>query len=202
MAVALGLGSPSGTHATVLVELSIEQLTKKADAIVIAKVIDLHTGKIARGGSSETITVATMRVSTWLKGQGVDRIEVATLGGRRGNSETVVPGAARYRLGQTVVAFLRHSSDGVRRTSDDTPRSGEGRFFTCGMAQGAFTVEEDAQVVHRDLTDVALVNRNADEPISSPPQGPPAHHQLAHGTRSKQPLTELLDEIGQALSTK
>lgn len=79
---------------------------------------------------------------------GAGPVVVRQLGGQIGSVAQVVAGVGRLRVGETVLLFLTHSSDGPHR-------------YVVGMAQGRFRVARRGgiDVVERDLGGLTLVRR-------------------------------------------
>lgn len=139
---------PSRGAATVMVEVSLEDMVRDSDVIVRGVVT--HTGvQMALGlDGLEPHTVTTLRVDGWLKGNGGATVTVRELGGITQDTARWIDGTPRYREGEEVVVFLRqhpeHAND----------------FRTYGMAQGHFTVLRGVpgtpSVVIRDLEGIAF----------------------------------------------
>lgn len=148
LAIAGGLALSGGrAHATVMVEIPMEDLVRDADAIVLGTVervgVRLQMDAAQRGMDPHTIT--TIRVESWLKGSGDDRVTIDELGGVMGELGLRIDGTPRYRTGERVVVFLHRV---------------EGRYRTLQMAQGAFEVLPGVpgapSIVQRDLEAIGL----------------------------------------------
>lgn len=150
-AIALALGAAitlaPTAHATVMVEIPLEDLVRDADAIVLGTVervgVRLQMDPDGQGMDPHTITV--VRVSEWLKGSGNDLVTIDELGGVMGEMGLRIDGTPEYRPQQRVVVFL-HRVDG--------------RLRTLQMAQGAFEVLPGVpgtpSIVQRDLEAIGL----------------------------------------------
>ena len=150
-AIALALGAAitlaPTAHATVMVEIPLEDLVRDADAIVLGTVervgVRLQMDPDGQGMDPHTITV--VRVSEWLKGSGNDLVTIDELGGVMGEMGLRIDGTPEYRPNQRVVVFL-HRVDG--------------RLRTLQMAQGAFEVLPGVpgtpSIVQRDLEAIGL----------------------------------------------
>ena len=150
-AIALALGAAitlaPTAHATVMVEIPLEDLVRDADAIVLGTVervgVRLQMDPDGQGMDPHTITV--VRVSEWLKGSGSDLVTIDELGGVMGEMGLRIDGTPEYRPNQRVVVFL-HRVDG--------------RLRTLQMAQGAFEVLPGVpgtpSIVQRDLEAIGL----------------------------------------------
>jgi hypothetical protein len=110
--------------ASTMIALDLEELTLAADEVVVADVVDARA-EPAQGGM--IVTRLTVRVETGLAGTRTrsDELEVVTAGGELGRAGVYVYGAARLRLGQRYLLFLRRRDIG---------------FTIVGQAQGALPV--------------------------------------------------------------
>ncbi len=140
-------------NATVMRELSMEELVDGADAIARARVTRSGTVlSLDANGHYQPFTRTEMEVSEWLKGES-DALVLRELGGLIGqNGEhggMAIDGTPTYSLGEEVVVFLRHDPEEV------------GAFRTFGMVQGKFGVVqtlEGPSYVERDTRDVAFLS--------------------------------------------
>ena len=145
---------PAAAGATLLIFMSDEELTARADAVVQAEVLDVESYRDAR--LHRVFTRVTLGVQSYLKGQGPAEIAVRVAGGTLGELEYRVLGAPQFRLGEQVVLFLqaRPEAAGV-----------------IGMTQGKLRVVTDERGdkwVERDLTSVALTSRDGRTPVARP----------------------------------
>jgi hypothetical protein len=93
-----------------VVEVSEEQLTNKAEVIVIGKVLSAYTEKEERSG--DIVTFITVRVTDQIKGKHrSEEITVKTFGGRSGEDAMFFPGAADFFRNEEVLLFLERGSD-------------------------------------------------------------------------------------------
>ena len=126
-------------RATTLVRMSDEALTLAADAIVTGTVTEVHADRTAAGTIATYTTIAVASVIKGYVPQAT--ITVRDLGGRIGDQELHLYGAAQYGVGEEVIAFLGQDGDGWLRTSQ--------------MALGKFSVTTDpesgARVASRTL---------------------------------------------------
>lgn len=114
-------------RATTLVRMSDEALTLAADAIVTGTVTDVHADRTSHGTIA---TYTTIAVASVLKGYVPQAtVTVRDPGGRIGDDELHLFGAARYAVGEEVIAFLAQDGEGWLRTSQ--------------MALGKFAVTTD-----------------------------------------------------------
>jgi hypothetical protein len=124
IALAWGLAVPA--HATVMVEIPMEQLIADADVIAHGTVVRAGTRLEQFDGRFEPHAIAELHVTEWLKGQTDDRLEIDEIGGDTETYGTWIEGTPRYGRGDEVIVFLR--------------RLPNGSFRTVGMAQGRFDV--------------------------------------------------------------
>lgn len=141
----LAIGLPA--HATVMVEIPIEDLVRDADAIVYGTVERVGVRLVRAPGQAglDPHTTTTIRVHEWIKGEGGTHVSLDELGGEMGEVGLRIDGTPRYRAGQLVVVFLHRV---------------QGRYRTLQMAQGAFEVMPGLpgtpSIVQRDLGAIGL----------------------------------------------
>ncbi|MBO6938806.1 MAG: hypothetical protein JJ863_27805 [Deltaproteobacteria bacterium] len=119
----------SSAEATVMVELTLEDMARDAVAIVHGRVVRTGGHLGIRDGSAEPFTVTTLDVIEWIKGPGGDRIELREIGGELGGNRggMAIDGVPNYDVGEEVVVFLENDP--------------HGDFYrTYGMVQGKFVV--------------------------------------------------------------
>lgn len=114
------VGIPMG--ATILQQLTLDEMTRKATSIVHARVT--ASSEVARGG--DVFTIYRFETLEVLK-SGIAAREVAVPGGIAGGVRQVVAGAPTLRAGREYVLFLW------------TGRSGLTQLM--GMSQGLFSIE-------------------------------------------------------------
>lgn len=112
--------------ATTVRKLSFEQLVLESELIVHGKVVGSHSYMMPSRGWILTDTL--IRVLDAVKGQPGQLITVTELGGVVGDKGMIVPGTARFRVGEEAVVFLKNVS---------------GQWRTSGLAQGKFSVMEE-----------------------------------------------------------
>jgi len=117
-------GGPARARAAVVLPLSVEDLARRADAVVRGVAADTQAVRSADG--KQIFTVTTVQVDLALKGAPPLELEVLTPGGTVGHLTQSVAGAPRFVPGEKVILFLRSL--------------GEGRFRVDGMALGKFEV--------------------------------------------------------------
>jgi hypothetical protein len=104
---AIGLASATAhVRASVVLALSLEDMTRKADVVALATARESHSRREKNG--SLIVTDVTLEVETPLKGgltKG-ERIVATVLGGALEGLALQVPGEASFATGQRVVVFL------------------------------------------------------------------------------------------------
>ena len=125
---ALALVVTSLASATTVKQMSLRDLAKKSDAIVLAHVEDAS----ARYESNKEIyTYITLRVLEPVKGPKADAIiTIRQLGGVVGDIASIVPGTPTFKRGEEVVVFL-------------TKNDASGHPWVMGLQQGKYTVSAD-----------------------------------------------------------
>src|SRR5688572_13294120 len=125
---ALTVTRPASGSQTYPGPLSIAELTRRADVIVVGDVVS------ARGAWDATRTSISTRiemaVAETLKGAAAPVIAFSQLGGRVGDLVTTVAGASTFDAGERVLVFLERRPDGSLRLADPF--------------HGTFRIERDA----------------------------------------------------------
>ncbi len=126
--VALAMVTASYAAATTVEKMSLRDLAKKSDAIVLARVED----ESARYDSNKEIfTYITLRVLEPVKGPKKDDvITIRQMGGTVDKIASIVPGMPVFRKGDEVVLFL-------------TQKDGAGYPWVMGLQQGKYSVTAD-----------------------------------------------------------
>jgi hypothetical protein len=168
--------------ATVLADLSIEDMAFDSDAIVIGRVVHVGTRLELGGGHAEPWTVTTIRAERFLAGgeTGSGTVVIEERGGTlQDGSGMRVAGTPEYREGERVLVFLK--------------KDPAGRFRTYGMVMGRFvlraSVDGPTRAV-RDMDDVALAHWSNGQ------------MQVAHGGVEELALDDLLARIDLALGAR
>jgi len=125
---ALAMITASYAAATSVEKMSLRDLAKKSDAIVLARVED----ETARYDTNKEIfTFITLRVLEPVKGPKKDDvITIRQLGGTVGQISSIVPGTPSFRKGEEVVLFL-------------TQKDVAGYPWVMGLQQGKYSVTAD-----------------------------------------------------------
>jgi hypothetical protein len=161
-------------QASVVQALSLEELTHKAEVIVLGTATERQSrygidGKLI-------VTDVSMKVETALKGdvKAGQTLIATVLGGRIDDVALQVPGEANLPVGQRVIAFLYHS-----------PASGDLRVV--GMAQGVLSL------VQKDQTTMVLPGGGGAALMAPDAQG--QMHEAPPALTQPLPLGELLAKI-------
>ena len=125
---ALALFTASYAVATTVQKMSLRDLAKKSDAIVLARVED----ETARYDTNKEIyTYITLRVLEPVKGPKKDEVvTIRQIGGTVDNIASIVPGTPTFRKGEEVVVFL-------------SGKDVAGYPWVMGLQQGKYTVTAD-----------------------------------------------------------
>ena len=139
------IGASTATATTVL-KLSMKDLARKSDAVVVARVED----EVARYDTNKEIyTFITLRVLDPVKNSRKDDlITIRQLGGVVDHIASVVPGMPTFQKGEEVVVFL-------------TQKDGAGYPWVMGLQQGKYSVRTDAngtQRVRNELSGTSLLD--------------------------------------------
>ena len=131
----------AGVSALTVANVTEEQLTNKAEMIVIGTVLSAYSERDAF--TREVYTFISIRVSDHMKGTNRARvIELKTLGGATKDQMMYVPGAPDFHKNEEVMLFLERRADGS--------------LMPVGMALGKYSVYRDAE------TDQKIVLRQTD----------------------------------------
>ncbi|TMA28021.1 MAG: hypothetical protein E6J78_07630 [Deltaproteobacteria bacterium] len=138
--------------ATIQGPADIASLTLASDAVVRAEVLGKETHWGAGGG--EIFTTVTLRPLEIWKGEPAAQFSLLVPGGRQGELDQVVQGAALFREGEEVVVFLERRTPGV--------------YQVARMALGKFTVGAVSRRAVRDRSGLSCVGCGADEADALP----------------------------------
>ena len=125
---ALALLGATYAAATTVQKMSLRDLAKKSDAIVLARVED-ETARY--DANKEIYTYITLRVLEPVKGPKKDEVvTIRQLGGTVDKIASIVPGTPTFRKGEEVVVFL-------------TGKDVAGYPWVMGLQQGKYSVTAD-----------------------------------------------------------
>jgi len=140
IAVSLALlASAAPASASVALDLSIEQLTAKADVVVRGKVVGQESAW-TRGG--RIVTTVHLAVEAALKGQSSGTVALEHLGGHVGDIGQQISGEVAFQNGEEVVVFLR------------APKQPGSKYRVVGMSQGKFHLtHQGASIIAKQSLD-------------------------------------------------
>jgi hypothetical protein len=125
----MALLGTSLASATTVQKFTMQELSKKSDAIVMAKVEDQSSRQDA--SNKEIYTYITLSVLESVKGaKGEKTMTIRQLGGSVGNLISVVPGMPNFKNGEEVVLFL-------------SAKDREGYPWVMGLQQGKYSIVTD-----------------------------------------------------------
>ena len=137
---ALALVAAQAAFATSVLKFSLQELTKKSDSIVMARVDDAVSSWDA--AHKEIYTFYTLSVLQSVKGnKGTRTITLRQLGGTVDNIASVVPGMPSFKKGEEVILFL-------------TPKDAAGYPWVMGLQQGKYSIvtgKDGVKMVRNDL---------------------------------------------------
>jgi hypothetical protein len=174
--LALGVFGATAATGTTVQKFSLQDLTRKSSAIVMAKVEDSYAVR------EEIYTYVTLRVTDSVKGmKGETSVTIRQIGGRVDNLESIVPGMPSFRRDEEVVLFL-------------TARDVAGYPWVMGLQQGKYTVvtnERGGKSVRNELGD-GLIRMAPDGKVD---EGPSVSSEMSIESFLGQIKTDL-DEAG------
>ena len=145
----IALLGASLASATTVQKFSLQDLTKKSNAIVMAKVEDQSSRQDP--SNKEIYTYITVSVLQSVKGaQGEKTITIRQLGGTMGNLISVVPGMPSFKNGEEVVLFL-------------SAKDGAGYPWVMGLQQGKYSIvtdENGLKHVRNELDGLRMLSPN------------------------------------------
>ncbi len=145
-AMAFALLGASFATATTVQKLSLQDLARKSEAIVVAEVEETVSRWDDEG--KEIYTYVTVRVSDHVKGQKGQKgqkapatLTLRQLGGQVDKIASVVPGMPEFRKGEQVVLFL-------------SQKDAAGYPWVVGLQQGKYSVVTDENGLKQVRNDV------------------------------------------------
>lgn len=173
MAAVGTLFAAATASATTMLALSVDELTQRADMVVVGRVIATEPRESEDG--KRISTLVTLQVEESWKGRPAQEVRILALGGTLDGISQVVMGAARFAEGEEVVVFLR------------SLRGPEPLTEVVGMAQGKLAVERNAegiQVAVPSLQGLELVQPGGREVRPAPVSGPIPVRELQERVRA------------------
>jgi hypothetical protein len=148
-ALCVALTTIASSYAATVERLGLEELVKKAGAIVVGKVTATRTYWSA--DRRFILTDYAIRVDEQLKGQTPRDVSVTTVGGKIGDLELYVSGMPVFQQGEEAVVFIEQS--GVYQT-------------VVGLGQGKFTVTNGE--VANQLSGLSFPDGRRGNPVRMP----------------------------------
>ena len=149
-ALVLALLGASVATATTVQKLSLQDLARKSDAIVVGEVEQTVSRWDDQG--KEIYTYVTVRVTDQVKGRknqkgqkGPETLTLRQLGGQVDKIASVVPGMPEFRKGEEVVLFL-------------SQKDAAGYPWVVGLQQGKYSVVTDENGLKQVRNDVDGLN--------------------------------------------
>ncbi len=126
LGLALGLAVATPTaEATVLVPLTVDQMTDASDLVVRGTITEVWSEKDDRG---YIWTHAQVEIAQTWKGETLSHVVISQPGGYLGSEFSIVRSVARFSVGEETVLFLETTADLLQPV---------------GMFQGKYTVRMD-----------------------------------------------------------
>jgi hypothetical protein len=127
-----------------MLHLGPRDLTRRADIIVIARVVQVEPREEPHG----VFTYTTLTVERTIKGSIGSPFVINTAGGRIRERATIVHGIPTFKEGERVLLFLKYGSYNP--------------LVVVGSIQGKFTVvpdpeDPDREILIRDLSEATLI---------------------------------------------
>lgn len=119
---------PSQSGAGIVEKLTVEELTDRADSILIGRVTDIAC---YHEGEGNIYTQVTLSVEQTIKGEVKETVNVRVPGGELNGQTLWVEDAPSFQMGERVVVFLEER---------------EGTFTVVGGFQGKFTIDDNNMV--------------------------------------------------------
>jgi hypothetical protein len=119
---------PSQSGAGIVEKLTVEELTARADSILIGRVIDIAC---YREGEGNIYTQVTLSVEQTIKGETQEVVNLRVPGGELNGQAMWVEDAPSFESGERAVIFLQGA---------------EGSFTVVGGFQGKFTIDSNNMV--------------------------------------------------------
>lgn len=158
---------------TTVLRFTLDDLVERADVVVHGTCADVRGRETPDG----VVTDVTIRVIKTYKGAPAETLSFTTYGGTTRSRGTFIAGSPQFEKGEELVLFL------------DRPNR-VGYRMAIGMAQGKYTVSEDAsgrKVATRNLVGLRFVDPRTGEVEEATPE-------------QSVPLDELLQTIQAAVS--
>jgi len=157
LAASLAVLVLAGTsHASMMLPMTVEELTEDADLVAVGRVVHKES-KLSAGGG-RIFTVVTIDVSEAWKGATSKQVEIHVPGGTVDGISQVVVGVPQFTVGEDAVVFLKGLAPATAAKPDEAAKPqepdasvGERAVLSSvqarlvGMAQGKLEVRVDPQ---------------------------------------------------------
>jgi len=120
--------TPSQSSGGLVEKLTIEELTVRADSILVGEVADIAS---YQEGEGNIYTVVTLSVEQTIKGEAAGQMTIKVTGGEVDGLGLWVEDVPSFEPEEKVVVFLEEI---------------EGAFGVCGWHQGKFTIDKNNMV--------------------------------------------------------
>lgn len=101
------------SRATTFTDLTLEDLAKESEIIVLGRVVATDVEPVGPRNQTGIHTRVTLAAEEYLQGPETSLVTFWVHGGRLGNLMRVVPGQARFRVGERVLVFLTDVGGGI-----------------------------------------------------------------------------------------
>jgi hypothetical protein len=133
---ALGLGLTKAAQASVARALSLVDLSRQSERVLVGTALQASSRWESVGGRKRIVTYTRVRVDELVAGEAGDsEILVRTLGGKVGKIGQVVHGEALLLLNEAALLFIGYAPDGV--------------IGVAGMSQGHYPIRPDDKGTRR-----------------------------------------------------
>jgi len=119
---------PSSGHG-LIEQLTLDELTARADSIVVGEVTDIACHEENKGN---IYTLITLSVEQTVKGKSEGEVMIKVPGGEVGGNRLIVEDTPSFQLGERVMVFLKKGEDD--------------KFSVVGGFQGKFSIDENNMV--------------------------------------------------------
>ncbi len=117
-----------GSTSALVEQLTLDELTAKADSILVGEVTDIT---YYQEGEGNIYTLVTLSMDQTIKGETQEEVVIKLPGGEVGRLRLWVSDTPSFKLGEKAVVFLEKE---------------ENTFDVCGWYQGKFSVDDDRMV--------------------------------------------------------
>ncbi len=166
--------SPTSTHATTVLQVTVAEMTATSQWVVRAQVLDSRVADLRAYGQGLFTDVDLLITDVYSGSNVPSTYTLRMIGGRGVDGTTLkIPGMPGFRPGQDVVVFLEATSLG---------------HIPCGLGQGVWRVFESpsGEWVRQSSTGVHMMRRNANGRLG------PMDPRIIDEVR---PLDDLVDQI-------